>query len=441
MDRLGRSREIASSTRSHRDECPRLPARASRSTKLLLPALAAALFLALLAAPTATLAAAATSSTEPSPVAQETTTLSTTTGPTAAPSSTTSAASGQGVQPGQTAIVPPPAVQNPLNPGWKTDQMDVRVLPEYDQPAVLVIMSFSLPANVPLPATLKFPIPAGAQIAGIGEVDPNGNFTYNYASSYPPVTPGAEWDIATIQVKNYRQLQIDYYYDPGLPQGAGQRSFPLLAQMPMDVGTLLLHVQQPTGATNFQVQPALPGSGKASDGFTYSVATYPDVKAGSTLGHLVSYYKPDGTLSTGSGQSSPTQVNTNTVLLAAILVVVVCVGALVVYRMFFRSRRSGQKYDPKTGRPKAQRSHSATPRPPAAKRQPPAAKTPKATKPKPAATTKATATTDAATTADAAATSDTAAERSDKAVEYCVACGEELTSESPFCPNCGEARS
>ncbi len=97
----------------------------------------------------------------------------------------------------------------------------------------------------------------------IGEIDPNGGFTYNYANSYPSVEPGDEWDIATIDVTSYRQLQIDYYYDPGLPQEAGQRSFPLLVQMPVDAGTVLLHVQQPARATDFEIQPALQGSGQA----------------------------------------------------------------------------------------------------------------------------------------------------------------------------------
>ncbi len=317
-------------------------------------------------------------------------------------------------------------------------------MPEYDEKAVLVIMGFSLPADVPLPATVKFPIPAGAIIGGIGEVDPNGTFTYNYANSYPSVEPGSEWDIATIEVKNYRQLQIDYYYDPGLPQEAGQRSFPLLAQMPVDVGTLLLHVQQPARATDFEVQPALQGSGQADDGFTYSVATYPEVKAGSTLGHLISYYKPDGGLSIDSDQSTPTQFNTSTVLLAAILVIVVIVGALVVYRLYSNPRSANRQ----SGRAGARRSPAGTAPPVGTKRQRQADKAPKGPPrraqlrraqlrrvltPK-GVTPKDTATTELATTADPAT------ERGDEAVEYCIACGEELTPESPFCPNCGEAR-
>jgi len=411
----------------------RLPALAPRSTRRLLPLLAAALLVAVLAGPAAVQAAETPSTTATSQTAPST--------------ATTSATPGQGVQPGPTGLVPPVAGQIPLNPGWKTDQMDIRVMPEYDQKAVLVIVGFSLPADVPLPATLKFAIPAGAKIAGIGEVDPNGNFTYNYTTSYPPVEPGAEWDIATIEVKNYRKLQIDYYYDPGLPEGAGQRSFPLLAQMPMDAGTLLLHVQQPARATDFKIEPALQGSGQAGDGFTYSVGAYPDVKAGSTLGHVVSYYKPDGGLSIDSEDqpSGSTKVSTNTVLLAAILIIVVGIGAVVVYRLYFSSSRKAAQ---NKGRPRAQRSRAAAPPPAAAKRQKgqqPGAKASKAAAPKPAASKAATpkaalAAKDAAAT-DAPTTTDPATKPGDEVAEYCVACGEELTTESPFCPNCGEARS
>jgi hypothetical protein len=397
----------------------RLPTVVVRSTRRLLPLLAATLLVAVLTSPVAAQAAGTPSSAEPILVAQETTPSSTTApGQAADSSTTTSGAPGQGGQSAPTAIVPPPAAQVALNPGWSTDQMDVRVWSEYDAKAVLVIMNFSLPADVPLPATLKFPMPAGAQIAGIGEIDPTGGFTYNYANSYPSVEPGDEWDIATIDVTNYRQLQIDYYYDPGLPQEAGPRSFPLLVQMPVDAGMVLLHVQHPARATDFAIQPALQGTGQAEDGFTYSVATYNEVKAGSTLGHLISYYKPDGGLSIDSDQSTPTQFNTTTVLLAAILVIVVIVGALVIYRLYSNSRGGNQK----GGGPGAKRGSASTARSGGTKRQRQAEKAQNAPPTEPPKTT------------------DPAVERGDAAAEYCIACGEELDPESPFCPSCGEAR-
>ena len=243
----------------------------------------------------------------------------------------------------------------PLNPGLKTDQMAVQVWPEYDKKAVLVLMSFSLPADVALPATLKFTIPKGAVVAGIGEIDPNGTFKYNYANSYPPVEPGTDWDIVTIQVQNYRSLQIDYYYDPGLPAGAGERFFPVLMQSPLDVGTLLLHIQQPARATDFKVVPTPQGSGQADDGFTYAVATFSDVKAGSTLGETVSYSKPDGDLSAGSTASTGAKVKTSTVLLAAILVIVVCFGGYIAYRLSRNTSKRGGRH------PRAQRGSEARP--------------------------------------------------------------------------------
>ena len=309
----------------------RLSVPATRSARRLLPLLAASLFLAVLTGPAAVQAAGTTTSTTVRSRPGRRPRLRH--GHADHRSSRQHPARPARGQPGQTAIVPPAAVQVPLNPGWKTDQMDVRVMPEYDQKAVLVIVGFSLPADVPLPATLKFPIPAGAKITGIGEVDPNGNFTYNYTTSYPPVEPGTDWDIATIEVKNYRQLQIDYYYDPGLPQGAGQRSFPLLTQMPLDVGTV--------AAARAAARPGHRLQGRARP---------------SRLGHRPTTASPTGWGRTPRsrpvvlwGTSSPTtiqmagfprtranpartQVSTNTVLLAAILIVVICIGALVVYR-------------------------------------------------------------------------------------------------------------
>jgi hypothetical protein len=379
---------------------------------------------------------------------------------TLAPSTSLSPNTTQAAQAGQLAVIPPSAVQAALNPGWKTDQMDVRVMPEYDQPAVLVIMGFTLPDSVALPATLKFPVPAGATIAGIGEIDPNGNFTYNYKDSYPPTEKGSQWDIASIEVKKYRRLQIDYYYDPGLPQGAGQRSFQVLAQMPMDSAQMLLHIQQPAQATSFKVQPALQGTGKADDGFTYSVAAYSDVKAGSTLGHVDSYNKADAALSVGSTQQSGgARFNTNTALLAAILAIVVIVGALVVYRLFFGSRRGASDDGSRGARRRQEQAAVARDRRRAAGR--PAENGLKATAP---AKTGATAKTGApprtvpprAARRAAAATPggdpiETAIARAEATsayagdaetpVGYCTSCGEELTAESPFCPSCGEARS
>lgn len=323
---------------------------------------------------------------------------------------------------GATGLVPPIAGSAPLNPGWKIAQMVVQVWPEYDQKAVLVIMNLDLPAEVQLPATFKFAVPSGAQIAGIGEIDPNGNFTFNYANSYPPVQPGTDWDIATIQVQKYRSLQIDYYYDPGLPVGAGARSFPLLMQVPLDVTALNLHVQQPARATDFAVQPAMQGSGKAQDGYTYSVAAFSDVKAGSTFGYVISYSKPDGNLSTTPGQSGSTQLGTRNVLLAAILIVVVCIGGFVIYRLY---RKGGKPAPAKgQGRPKARTSPAAAPT---------------ATKKKrPVVQAKSVATDRREAASAEAATGEAAAGK--EVTGQCPACGEELVKHARFCPNCGEAQ-
>jgi hypothetical protein len=296
-----------------------------------------------------------------------------------------------------------------------TDQIEVRVQPEYDQRAVLVIMRLALPADVQLPATLRLPTPAGARIHAIGEIDPNGQFKQDYMGSYPTVEPGLIWDIASIEVTDYRQLQVDYYYDPGLPATGGSRSFPLLVQMPMDAGTLILHVQQPLGATDFELHPLPQGMGAGGDGFNYAVSSFSEVRAGSTLAYLISYNNPEGKLSIEAGGVESKKVNTTTVLLAAILIVVVLVGGMLVYRMYSNSRRGKGK----KGRPGGQRTKTASATPRATKQQPvgigPKGKAPKDKPPD-------------------------SSEGKGETAEYCVACGEELTGKARFCSNCGEAR-
>lgn len=422
----------------------RLSALAPRNMRQLLPLLSAALMLLALAGPVAAQAAEDPTSTAPSAAAQQATTSSTSaTGQNTTSSVTASTAPVLGAQAGQTAVVPPAAGLAPLNPGWKTDQMDAQVWPEYDAKAVLVFMTFSLPADVQLPATLKFAIPHGAVIAGIGEIDPNGSYTFNYADSYPPVESGTDWDIATIQVQAFRSLQIDYYYDPGLPAGAGERSFPLLLQLPLDVGTLALHVQQPAGATDFTVQPDLQGSGAAQDGFTYAVATFNEVKAGSTLGHLVSYSKPDGALSADPGQSDPAQVGTRTVLLTAILVIVVGVGGFLAYYLYRKAGRDKQSSRrPRTkGSPAAQPVRSPTKRPVATTRKKPAPKGGNAATDRgEAVDSVCVACGEALRKKDRFCPSCGEAPRVDAVESLCVACGEELRKKDRFCPSCGEAR-
>jgi hypothetical protein len=306
------------------------------------------------------------------------------------------------------AVVTPAPGLASLNPDWKTDQMVVQVWPEYDEQAVLVFMNFSLPADVQLPATLKFAVPKGAVIAGIGEIDENGSFTFNYKDSYPPVESGTDWDIATIQVQKYRALQIDYYYDPSLPTGAGARSFPVLMQLPLSAGSLNLHVQEPARATDFSVQPAMQGSGEASDGFTYFTASFSDVKAGSTLGYVISYSKPDGDPSTKSSDSSSAALSTNTVLLAAVLVVVVCIGALLIYRLYRNTGKATRTTD-RRERPNT-RPGPTEPRAATKKKRP------------------------------AAEAEDGPSEKATPARRFCFACGEELTKKARFCPNCGESQ-
>jgi hypothetical protein len=342
---------------------------------------------------------------------------------------------------GTTGIIPPILGRAPLNPAtWKIPQMVAQVWPEYDENAVLVIMTLDLPAEVALPATFKFAIPKGAVISGIGESDPNGKLTFNYANSYPPVdTSGTDWDIATIQVVKYRSLEIDYYYNPGLPTGAGLRSFPLLLQVPLDTAALNLHVQEPARATGFNVQPAMQGTGVAEDGFTYNVASFSDVKAGSTFGYVISYNKPDATPSATPGDSTSAKLNTTTVLIAVIAVIVIVLGGVIIYLLYRKGGKGSPAKEPAPSSQKTRNGRSAAAPAAPGKGQKQPARTNSVPK-------------DRAKVEDDESSSDVPAGKgagrskagnktgSAEVTGYCAACGEELIKNARFCPNCGEAQ-
>ena len=374
--------------------------------------------------------------------AQATDTTTAPAGPVATSPTTTAAGTAQTAD----GILPPASGFTALNPGVKVDQMQIQVMPELDQPAVLVIMSLTLPDSVALPATFKFTVPAGATVTGIGEVDPQGKFTYNY--QFPPTETGAEWDTVTIQVKQYRSLQIDYYYDPGLPKAAGDRTIPIWFQVPTDVGMLLLHIQHPARSEDFKVVPGVQASGDGGDGFVYSVGSYTDVKAGSTLGHVVTYSKPDGDLSLNSDGSiatkSATQADTTMVLLVVILAVVVVVGGIVVWKIF----TGGSKQPPKGGNG-ARKGGSSQAKPkqqPAGKQKAPGAKmtnnnaSAKREKPARPAEPYFAPVEFEEDAFSAAPEPGYMAPAGEYGTEYCVACGEPLVPGKAFCANCGEAR-
>jgi hypothetical protein len=263
-----------------------------------------------------------------------TTTAADTTSTTVAGDTTATTSAGVPTLIAESGLAPAPDGFEPPNPGLLATDMGIQFWPEFDTNDVLVLMNVTLPATTVFPYEFTFFVPTGARLAGIAEVDENGQF--DYSLGVPKVVQGEIMDAITVTVPKRPVLQLEWYYDPGV--GApGQKSYELKFQVPADVGLLGAAVQQPGGATDFSAGPLFTQSATDPQGLTKYFAEFPAAKAGEMLTIPVQYNRTaaEPTIPTG-GVSDPAQEQSTNYLLWMLVLLVVAAVGIVVYRLFIR---------------------------------------------------------------------------------------------------------
>ncbi len=284
----------------------------------------------------------------PAARAETTTTATGSTAATGAAPATTAATTGSSTAPAPGAtglgVTPAPSGWQALNPGILPPQIQVQEWPEYDTTSqeTLVLVDLTVPDTVTLPFTFKYAVPKGARVTGFAMVAPGGAFDYNRPS--PQFSSGgADYDLVTVTVPTYRQIHLEYYYDPGIP-AQGAKSFPVVFVSPADTPSLVVTVQEPKRATGFNISPSGQPAGPDAEGFKYLTDSFTNVKDGDRIRVDVSYTKNDTDPSvTGATTSTKGRSASTTWFLALLIVLVVAVVALVAYRLFYKgSRPSGR---------------------------------------------------------------------------------------------------
>ncbi|OGN74387.1 MAG: hypothetical protein A2X25_05725 [Chloroflexi bacterium GWB2_49_20] len=171
----------------------------------------------------------------------------------------------------------------------------VDIWPEYDQPSVLVIDHYTLGADVTLPANLELRVPIQASVNAVAVSDDSGALI---TADYQRKVSG-DWAILSVESTS-QNIQVEYY-DQYIQQGdIRQYDFVWPGNYPVDAFSV--NFQQPVGATNLKLTPALGTGVVAADGLTYYNKTIGALPANQTFTLNIEYQKTTDTLST-SGQS------------------------------------------------------------------------------------------------------------------------------------------
>lgn len=144
--------------------------------------------------------------------------------------------------------------------------MSVSVMPEYDQPRVLVSFQGRL-EGATMPQQLSVRLPADAEIGHACALQPPDD-----THICQPFTTLAEGNSLVLNYETpFPGFYVEYRY--GSVQGAGNRAFDFAFWPPFAVDSLELWVQEPAGATDFALSPSttktVDGNGSRQYGYAF----------------------------------------------------------------------------------------------------------------------------------------------------------------------------
>lgn len=277
----------------------------------------------------------------------------------------------------------------------------VWVNPEYDDPRLLVMVQGQVTGVTP-PATVRFLVPAGAEMYSAGSMDAQGKYTGGPPDRKASEVSGYDEISYTLTTTTFR---VEYYIDSikGLPD----KAFDFESRWLYPVNGLTIMVQEPLRSSNFTVDP--PGGTSSVDGEGFKVLRYryEKVEPGQPSSFNVSYTKADSKPSLGGGSTStaPASGGGGTLSFPTVPIAIALGAVVVVALMLVANRRSGFR---RSGASRAQARAAARA---SAKANARAGRS----------TTKAAARTGAAATG----------------ARYCHDCGQPLSGNGRFCANCG----
>jgi len=164
------------------------------------------------------------------------------------------------------------------SPQTLLENVEVLLIPEFDQLSILVSYNVTLAEDTPLPLQVSLQIPAHiSSLSRVGFNTEDGQFQ---ATTYR-LSPDADWTNVAFITESL-SIQVEYY-DPNVVKDGDRRSFLFTWMSQYDVSDFVFHLHMPIGASHVLMTPDLGSSQHYIEGFDCYNKSLGSVAAGEAL--------------------------------------------------------------------------------------------------------------------------------------------------------------
>ena len=182
----------------------------------------------------------------------------------------------------------PAQAQTPIS----LSALRIELWPEFDRPAMLVILNGTLAPSVSLPASVTVHIPAASGgPSAVAMQDSNGKLL----DAQFTATPSSDSIAVNLQT-NFAAFHVEYY-DPALKIDGDARDYAFQWTSDFSVKAVTVRVQEPAGARGLSAEPAVTREGPGDLGLNYYSAALGQLSAGQNVSIHLHYLKSTATLS------------------------------------------------------------------------------------------------------------------------------------------------
>jgi hypothetical protein len=208
-------------------------------------------------------------------------------------------------------------------------QVSLFIKPEYDRHGLLVWLEGQI-VGVKAPSTVKFLVPAGAEMYSAGSIDATGQYSGGPPNRISSDIP--EWDEISYEVTS-ETFRVEYY--DAIILGSPNKTISYEFKSVYPISSMQVFIQQPSASTNFVISPV----GQVfvdSEGFTEYSYSYPSIKGGAALNFEISYTKSDMRPSLGIPSGSTSKEATSSLPL---IIIPIGLGIALIALILIRKRK------------------------------------------------------------------------------------------------------